>query len=123
MRTGLRRPLTRSLTFVPPTSTTRVFILRGLVRQRRATESSRARLSFHGRITFAARRTDSHWSVAMADKKIIAVVGATGAQGGGVARAILADKNSEFAVRPITRDASSEAAKAFRTEGAEVVEA
>jgi uncharacterized protein YbjT (DUF2867 family) len=40
----------------------------------------------------------------MADKKIIAVVGATGAQGGGLARAILADPNGGFACRAITRD-------------------
>ena len=38
----------------------------------------------------------------MADKKIIAVVGATGAQGGGLARAI--DPNGGFACRAITRD-------------------
>jgi uncharacterized protein YbjT (DUF2867 family) len=36
-------------------------------------------------------------------KKIIAVFGATGAQGGGLARAILNDKQSEFSVRAITR--------------------
>jgi uncharacterized protein YbjT (DUF2867 family) len=59
----------------------------------------------------------------MADKKIIAVVGATGAQGGGVAHAILADKNSEFAVRAITRDVSSGKAKALAALGAEVVAA
>ena len=35
----------------------------------------------------------------MADKKIIAVLGATGAQGGGLVRAILNDTSSEFAVR------------------------
>ena len=40
----------------------------------------------------------------MADRKVIAVVGATGAQGGGLARAILADANGGFAVRAITRD-------------------
>ena len=40
----------------------------------------------------------------MADKKIIAVVGATGAQGGGLVRAILADPSGGFAVRAITRD-------------------
>ncbi len=40
----------------------------------------------------------------MADKKLIAVVGATGAQGGGLARAILADPDGGFAVRALTRD-------------------
>jgi uncharacterized protein YbjT (DUF2867 family) len=59
----------------------------------------------------------------MSDKKIIAVVGATGAQGGGLVRAILADPNSEFAVRAITRDASSDAAKALRAKGVDVVAA
>jgi uncharacterized protein YbjT (DUF2867 family) len=57
------------------------------------------------------------------DKKIITVFGATGAQGGGLARAILADTNSEFTVRVVTRDANSEKSKAFSQLGAEVVEA
>ena len=35
----------------------------------------------------------------MAGKKIIAVVGATGAQGGGLVRAILDDPNGGFAAR------------------------
>jgi uncharacterized protein YbjT (DUF2867 family) len=43
----------------------------------------------------------------VADKKIMAVVGATGAQGGGLVRAILADKSGEFAARAITRNADS----------------
>ncbi len=59
----------------------------------------------------------------MADKKIIAVVGATGAQGGGLARAILADENSPFAVRALTRNANSEKAQALAALGAEVVQA
>jgi uncharacterized protein YbjT (DUF2867 family) len=59
----------------------------------------------------------------MADKKIIAVAGATGAQGGGLVRAILADPDGGFAARALTRDASSDAAKALAAAGAEVVEA
>jgi nucleoside-diphosphate-sugar epimerase len=39
----------------------------------------------------------------MDDHKVIAVTGATGAQGGGVARAILADPDSGFTVRALTR--------------------
>jgi uncharacterized protein YbjT (DUF2867 family) len=57
------------------------------------------------------------------DKKVIAVVGATGAQGGGVARAILADPNGGFAVRALTRDVGSEKAKQLAKLGAEVVAA
>jgi len=58
-----------------------------------------------------------------ADKKIIAVIGATGAQGGGLVRAILDDKNGPFAVRAITRDVNSDKAKALAEAGAEVVAA
>ena len=47
----------------------------------------------------------------MAEKKIIAVMGATGAQGGGLVRAILSDPNGGFAARAITRDVNSEKAK------------
>jgi uncharacterized protein YbjT (DUF2867 family) len=54
-------------------------------------------------------------------KKIIAVTGATGAQGGGLARAILDDPQGGFAVRAITRKADK--AKALAARGAEVVEA
>ena len=57
----------------------------------------------------------------MADKKTIAVVGATGAQGGGLMRAILADKSGEFAARAITRKPDSEKARALVAQGAEVV--
>jgi uncharacterized protein YbjT (DUF2867 family) len=59
----------------------------------------------------------------MADKKVIAVTGATGAQGGGLARAILADPTGGFAVRAITRDPGKDAAKALAASGAEVVRA
>jgi uncharacterized protein YbjT (DUF2867 family) len=59
----------------------------------------------------------------MADKKIIAVTGATGSQGGGLVRAILADPNGGFAARAITRDTNKDKAKALAAAGAEVVSA
>src|ERR1035438_8024842 len=59
----------------------------------------------------------------MADKKIIAVVGATGAQGGGLVRAILDDTTGGFAARAITRDVNSPKALALARAGAEVVAA
>ena len=59
----------------------------------------------------------------MGDKKIIAVVGATGAQGGGLVRAILGDPSGGFAVRALTRDVNSEKAKELAKLGAEVVAA
>ena len=59
----------------------------------------------------------------MDDKKIIAVVGATGAQGGGLVRAITTDESGEFRARAITRNASSDKAKELAALGAEVVEA
>ena len=57
----------------------------------------------------------------MADKKIIAVVGATGGQGGGLARAILADPSGGFAARALTRKPESDAAKELARRGADVV--
>ena len=59
----------------------------------------------------------------MADQKIIAVTGATGAQGGSLVRAILADKGGPFAARALTRDPASEKARALAALGAEVVQA
>src|SRR5437867_11982263 len=59
----------------------------------------------------------------MANKKIIAVAGATGAQGGGLVRAILGDPNGGFAARALTRDVNSDKAKALAKLGAEVVAA
>jgi uncharacterized protein YbjT (DUF2867 family) len=59
----------------------------------------------------------------MAEKKIIAVVGATGAQGGGLARAILNDPTGDFTARVITRDPNTDKAKALGKLGAEVVAA
>ena len=59
----------------------------------------------------------------MARKKVIAVVGATGAQGGGLVRSILADGGGDFAVRAITRDVDSDKSRALAAAGAEVVAA
>jgi uncharacterized protein YbjT (DUF2867 family) len=59
----------------------------------------------------------------MPDKKTIVVLGATGAQGGGLARAILADPAGGFAARAVTRNPTSEKAKALAKLGAEVVSA
>jgi uncharacterized protein YbjT (DUF2867 family) len=59
----------------------------------------------------------------MSNHKVIAVFGATGAQGGGLVKAILADKSGGFAVRAVTRDVNSDKAKALAAAGAEVVAA
>lgn len=59
----------------------------------------------------------------MAEKKIIAVTGATGAQGGGLIRAILNDSSGAFAARALTRKVNSEKAKALAALGAEVIAA
>lgn len=58
----------------------------------------------------------------MDDKKVIAVIGATGAQGGGVCRAILKDVGGGYRVRALTRDAGSDKAKELKRLGAEVVQ-
>ncbi len=55
--------------------------------------------------------------------KVIAIVGARGAQGGGLARAILDDPDGRFAVRALTRQPESAAARALADRGAEVVTA
>jgi uncharacterized protein YbjT (DUF2867 family) len=54
--------------------------------------------------------------------KLIAVIGATGAQGGGLVRAILADRSGVFKARAVTRKPDSEKAKALAAQGAEVVQ-
>ncbi len=59
----------------------------------------------------------------MSDKKIIAVIGATGAQGGGLVRAILGDAEGGFAARAVTRNPDSDNARALADLGAEVVQA
>lgn len=57
----------------------------------------------------------------MSDTKTIAVIGSTGAQGGGLVRAILADPDRRFAARAVTRTPGSEKARALAAAGAEVV--
>ena len=59
----------------------------------------------------------------MTDKKIIAVVGATGAQGGGLVRAILNDPKGGFTARAITRDTKSDKARELAQLGADLVAA
>ena len=59
----------------------------------------------------------------MTEKKTIAVVGATGAQGGGLVRSILADKSGAYRARVLTRDPKSKKAQELAQQGAEVVAA
>ncbi|KPJ82913.1 MAG: nucleoside-diphosphate sugar epimerase [Gemmatimonas sp. SG8_23] len=59
----------------------------------------------------------------MAEQKTIAVIGATGAQGGGLVRAILADESGAFRARAVTRNPDSDKARALADAGAEVVKA
>jgi uncharacterized protein YbjT (DUF2867 family) len=59
----------------------------------------------------------------MADKKIIAVVGATGAQGNGLVHAILNDPSGGFAARAITRNTKSDKAIELEQLGPELVAA
>ncbi len=59
----------------------------------------------------------------MSSKKTIVVVGATGAQGGGLLHAILNDPDHEFNVRAVTRDVTTDKAKALASLGVEVVAA
>jgi uncharacterized protein YbjT (DUF2867 family) len=59
----------------------------------------------------------------MSERKVIAVFGATGGQGGGLARAILDDPGGAFALRAITRKVDSTAAQALAQRGADVVAA
>lgn len=57
----------------------------------------------------------------MSEQKILAVTGATGAQGGGLVQAILSDPERRFAARAITRKPDSEKARALAAAGVEVV--
>lgn len=57
----------------------------------------------------------------MGDRKSIAVLGATGAQGGGLVRAIVQDSDGGFAARALTRNVNSDKARELAALGAEVV--
>ena len=57
----------------------------------------------------------------MTEQKIIAVLGATGAQGGGLVRAIQKDARGGYRARAITRDANSPKALELAALGAQVV--
>ncbi|MFJ9319446.1 NmrA/HSCARG family protein [Streptomyces globisporus] len=59
----------------------------------------------------------------MSEQREIVVVGATGSQGGGLARAILSDPDREFSVRALTRDVHSIQARQLADLGAHVVAA
>ena len=59
----------------------------------------------------------------MSSPKIIAVIGATGSQGGGLAHAILNDPTHEFACRAISRKPGADPARVLMIEGAELVQA
>ncbi|MET9677668.1 NmrA/HSCARG family protein [Streptomyces sp. NPDC006482] len=53
----------------------------------------------------------------MAEKKVITVIGATGRQGGGLVRAVLADQEEEFVVRAVTRHPDGDPAQELRRLG------
>jgi uncharacterized protein YbjT (DUF2867 family) len=59
----------------------------------------------------------------MADQKIIAVIGATGMQGGGLARALARDGQGPFKARAVTRSITSGKAKALTALGVQSVTA
>ena len=59
----------------------------------------------------------------MPEKKVLAVMGATGAQGGGLVRAITSDREGPFRARAVTRKPDSDQARALGALGAEVVAA
>jgi uncharacterized protein YbjT (DUF2867 family) len=57
----------------------------------------------------------------MSEKRVIAVTGATGAQGGGLVHAIAADRQGPFVARAVTRQPESEKARSLAALGVEVV--
>src|SRR5262245_37168104 len=65
----------------------------------------------------------SHSTSDAREAPIITVFGATGAQGGGLARAVLADPGRRFRLRAVTRKPDSPAARALAANGADIVRA
>ncbi len=59
----------------------------------------------------------------MSEQKVLAVVGATGAQGGGLVQAILERQEAGFVVRALTRHPEGEKGRALAARGVEVVAA
>jgi uncharacterized protein YbjT (DUF2867 family) len=55
------------------------------------------------------------------ETKVLVVMGATGAQGGGLARAVLDAASRRFALRAVTRKPRSDPARALASRGADVV--
>lgn len=66
----------------------------------------------------------TNFAIMSSSRKIIAVIGATGGQGGSVVQSILTDPkmNASWAIRGITRDASKDSSKKLASQGVEVVE-
>src|ERR1019366_2980057 len=75
------------------------------------------------RPTRVVRPTHEEDQMNQTANKIIAVTGATGAQGGGLIRAILAHPEGGFSARALTRNPESEKALALAAQGVEVVKA
>src|SRR5512143_1478803 len=93
----------------------------GILRRPDPIEWVGARRKCVNEATGEARRSDRR-RIALDERKIIAVVGATGAQGGGLCRAILKEVGGGYGVRALTRNAGSGKAEELRKLGAEVVE-
>lgn len=59
----------------------------------------------------------------MPEKRVLAIIGATGHQGSGLVRAIVNEPNSGFVARALTRDVHADKARALAMLGAEVMAA
>ncbi|XP_049493391.1 nmrA-like family domain-containing protein 1 isoform X3 [Panthera uncia] len=89
------------------------------LRSPKKSRKGRQPLTRHGSAPPSASGTALPAPARMADKKLVVVFGATGAQGGSVARTLLED--GTFRVRVVTRDPRQRAARKLRLQGAEVV--